>query len=174
MGTFGLGKPLSANESLKALDVRTAPVYAPAPSAERESTKPSESHGGVDRRVKDAHAQAGGTNHQPLRMGLSMVPPLQLPAPAVSMPTSNSLRVRNSSGTVTQDGIPERTMMLRCILCIRKRAQTGYVLRQDSRRAGLVSKLWPRRVPRSVRIAGAREVRPERHHVVRKRSLARV
>jgi hypothetical protein len=42
MATFRLGKPLTANESLKALEVRAAPVYAPAPRAERESTKPSE------------------------------------------------------------------------------------------------------------------------------------
>jgi hypothetical protein len=42
MATFGLGKPLTPNESLKALEVRAAPVYAPAPRAERKSTKPPE------------------------------------------------------------------------------------------------------------------------------------
>jgi hypothetical protein len=41
VATFGLRKPLTANESLKALEVRAPPVYAPAPRAEHESTKPS-------------------------------------------------------------------------------------------------------------------------------------
>jgi len=42
VATFGLGKPLTANESFEALEVRATPVYAPTPGAERESTKPSE------------------------------------------------------------------------------------------------------------------------------------